>query len=65
MKKEGYITLNVLKDNGFVIDTKKNLEILPFLKGQKIKFNFVCNSIFYTLPTNRLEIVTYVYKYNN
>ena len=40
---------------------KKNVEILPFLKGQKIKLSFVCNSIFYTLPI-RLESVTYLSK---
>ncbi len=40
---------------------KKSVDILPFLKGQKIKLSFVCNSIFYTLPI-RLESVTYLSK---
>ena len=40
---------------------KKNVEILPFLKGQKIKLSFVCNYIFYTLPIG-LESVTYLSK---
>ena len=40
---------------------KKNVEILSFLKEQKIKLSFVCNSIFYTLPI-RLESVTYLSK---
>ena len=61
MKEEVTLLQNVLKDNGFVIDTKKNLEILPFLKGQKIKLSFICNSIIYTLPI-RLESVTYLSK---
>ena len=40
---------------------KKNVEILTFLKGQKIKLSFIGNSIFYTLNI-RLESVTYLSK---
>ena len=39
---------------------KKNVEILLVLKGQKIKLNFVYNSIFYTLPTSRLGSLSYL-----
>jgi hypothetical protein len=41
MKEEGYITSKCLKDDELSLILKKNMEILPSLKGQKIKLSFV------------------------
>ena len=60
MKEKVTLLLNVLKDNGFVIDTKEERGDFTCFEGQKIKLNFVCNSIFYTLPTSILGSISYL-----